>query len=152
MGCIAKEHILNLLGQSLPPSEWFQIGQERVHQFADCTLDHQYIHVDPEKAATSPFGGTIVHGFLSLSLISYFAEQSLPVIDGLQISLNYGFDKIRFISPVPTGSRIRGNFRIVDIQEKTLDQYNLKTEVLIEIDGQEKPALIAEWLTRQIIA
>lgn len=151
MDVITKENIYSLVGREIEPSDWFQVNQDRVNTFADCTLDHQFIHVDPEKAAASAFGGTIAHGFLSLSLISYFAEQRLPLIEGLLVSLNYGFDKVRFLTPVATGSWIRGSLKIVNIDEKSAGQFNLKTEVTIEIKGQDKPALIAEWLTRQVI-
>ncbi|MGI9287241.1 MAG: MaoC family dehydratase [Pseudomonadales bacterium] len=134
------------------PTEWFTVNQEQINQFADCTLDHQYIHVDPEKAKESPFGTTIAHGFLSLSMLSYFAADSSLIIDGFYMGVNYGFDKVRFIAPVKVDSRIRANTKIMNITEKKPGHYMVKTEVTVEIEGEEKPALIAEWLGMQMVA
>lgn len=134
-----------------PATDWLTISQEQVNQFADCTHDHQFIHVDPQKAAQTPFGGTIAHGFLSLSLLSHFSEQYGLLIEGCVMGVNYGLDKVRFINPVRVGSRIRARARIIDIEEKSPGQFLLKSEVTLEIEGEDKPALIAQWLGMQIV-
>lgn len=152
MKIINKSEISNYVGYQSEPSEWHKIGQDQINQFADCTLDHQFIHVDAEKARETPFGATIAHGFLTLSMLSHFAKSYSVRIDGLYMSLNYGFDKVRFITPVKVGSRIRAYAKIIDITEKKPGQYRVKTEVSVEIEGEGKPALIAEWLGAQMVA
>ena len=135
-----------LAGTQREPSDWLEITQERVDQFADASNDHQFIHVKPLKAKLTPFGGTIAHGFLTLSLLTYLMTQNAPVPDGLKMTINYGSDKVRYIAPVRVGKRIRANQRIVDVTEKKPGQWLVKTEVSIEIEDEEKPALIAEIL------
>ncbi|WP_372749183.1 MaoC family dehydratase [Litorivivens sp.] len=152
MQVVKKEDLQGWIGKELSPSDWLEVTQDRVNQFADCTLDHQFIHVDPEKAAQTPFGGPIAHGFLSLSLLSHFSEQYSLVIDGMQMGINYGFDKVRFLAPVRVGKRIRANARVVAIDETKPGQFRMKSEVTVEIEGEDKPALIAEWLTVQVVA
>ena len=139
------------IGCETAATDWFQIDQDRINAFADCTLDHQFIHVDPAAAATSPFGCTIAHGFLSLSMLSYFAEQLEVVMEGVKMGVNYGLDKVRFISPVKVGQRIRARAKVLDVLEKNPGQFQLKLEVTVEIEDQDKPALIAEWLVMQFI-
>ncbi len=134
------------------PTEWHIVTQDQIDQFADCTLDHQFIHVDPEKAKLSPFGTTIAHGFLTLSMLSYFALEFSVVIEGVQIGVNAGFDKVRFVSPVKVGSRIRAHAKMLGISEKKPGQFRLRTGVTVEIEGEEKPALIADWIGVQIIS
>ena len=139
------------IGSEARASDWLLIDQERISAFADCTLDHQFIHVDPNAAAKSPFGSTIAHGFLTLSLLSHFAEQLEVVMEGVKMGVNYGLDKVRFISPVKVNQRVRPHAKVLDVIEKNPGQFQLKLEVTVEIEDQEKPALIAEWLVMQFI-
>lgn len=136
----------NWVGKELEPSDWLEIDQERVNQFAAATNDFQFIHVDEERAAKTPFGGTIAHGFLSLSLLSYFGEQSGILPEGLVMGVNYGSDKIRYLTPVRVGKRIRSRTRVLEIAEKKPGQWLMKTSVTIEIEDEKTPALIAEIL------
>ena len=148
---IKTEDLPALAGQTMEPSDWLEIAQERVNQFADATNDHQFIHVDPEKAAQTPFGGPIAHGFLTLSLISHLtAEKSLKP-EGLIMGINYGSDKVRFLHPVRVGSRIRAQQKILEVSEKNPGQWLIKTAVTIELENVEKPALIAEFLAMLIV-
>ncbi|AVK06846.1 MULTISPECIES: MaoC family dehydratase [Pseudomonas aeruginosa group] len=135
------------VGKDLGHSEWLTIDQERVDQFAECTGDHQFIHVDPEKAAKTPFGGTIAHGFLSLSLIPKLMEGLLVLPEGLRMAVNYGLDTVRFIQPVRVGSRVRLGLTLLDVNEKNPGQWLIKARATLEIEGQEKPAYIAETLS-----
>ncbi len=148
---VTREELQNHIGMAAEPSPWFTVKQEQIDQFADCTLDHQFIHINPEAAAKSPFGSTIAHGFLSLSMLSHFAETFGTLINGTYMGVNYGFDKVRFISPVKVNSKIRGTATLVEAVEKKPGQFMLKTEVAIEIEGSDKPALKAEWLTMQMV-
>ena len=139
------------LGHEPDPTKWHTVTQDQINQFADCTLDHQYIHVDPLKAKDSFFGTTIAHGFLSVSLLSHFAEEFSLVIDGCYMGINYGFDKLRFISPVKVDSRIRARAKYLDITTKKPGQFDFKVEVTIEIEHSKRPALVCEWLCRQMV-
>ena len=147
-----RGNMLEHLGADLGTSSWLLIDQARIDTFADCTLDHQFIHVDPVKAAQTPFGGTIVHGFLSLSLLSHFAGTVGCGFENAVMGINYGFDRVRFLTPVKVDSRIRARARLLDVQEKSPGQFLIKQEVSLEIEGEPKPALIAEWLTMAITA
>ena len=138
--------IEDLIGQELV-SEWRQIDQSRIDEFARATDDPQWIHVDPERAAAGPFGTTIAHGFLTLSLVVPLFEQALPPLDGYGMTLNYGLNRVRFTSPVPSGARIRGRFRIEDVEDVTLGK-QARVAATIELEGQEKPACVAEALFR----
>jgi len=149
---IKAEDLPGLVGKELEPSSWLEITQERVNQFADATNDHQFIHVDPEKAARTPFGGPIAHGFLSLSLLSFLSEQNLVVPENLAIAVNYGSDKIRYLMPVRVGKRIRSRQKVLEVEEKNPGQWLMKTAVTVEIEGEETPALIAEILTMLVVA
>jgi len=149
---IKKDEIENYLGYEAEPTPWHVVDQSQIDQFADCTLDRQYIHVDPEKAKNTPFGSTIAHGFLTLSMLSHFAESYSLLIEGLFMGVNSGFDKARFLAPVKVGSRIRGRATFLDIVEKSPGQYRIRTEVTVEIEGEDKPALVAEWITVQMVA
>lgn len=140
-----------LVGQALEPSDWVDITQERIDQFADATNDHQFIHVDPEKAAQTPFGGTIAHGFLTLSLLSHFMETSLPKIRDVTMGLNYGSDKVRYLAPVKVGQRVRAQFKITEVAEKRPGQWMVKTAATVEIEDESTPALIAEILSMFIV-
>ena len=143
---ISASEFLDLPGQDLEPSSWLEFTQERVNQFADATNDHQFIHTDPQKAASSPFGGPIAHGFLTLSLLSHLTAEKSKVPQGLTMGINYGSDKVRFLQPVPVGSRIRALQKVLDVTEKKPGQFLIKTKVTVEIENFEKPALIAEFL------
>ncbi|MDQ4119536.1 MAG: MaoC family dehydratase [Actinomycetota bacterium] len=134
-------------GEELEPTDWLTIDQDRVNQFADATDDHQWIHVDLEKAKSGPFGTTIAHGFLTLSLLPELIARTYKV-DGVRMGINYGLNKVRFINPLPVGSRIRGKAQITDVTD-VAGGVQITTTVTVEIEGAEKPALVAEWLTRQ---
>lgn len=134
------------IGKELGHSDWLVVDQQRVDQFADCTGDHQFIHVDPEKAAQTPFGGTIAHGFLSLSLIPMLMGDLLVVPEGTRMGVNYGLDSLRFIQPVRVGSRVRLAVTLLDAYEKNPGQWLLKARAVMEIEGAEKPAYVAETL------
>lgn len=138
--------LAGLAGQDLPASEWLTIDQQRVTQFADATNDHQFIHVDAERAAATPFGGTIAHGFLSLSLVAYLISEAMPVPEGRTMTINYGSDKVRYLTPVRVGKRIRALQTILEVSEKQPGRWLVKTAVTIEIEGEATPALVAEIL------
>jgi len=144
---ISPKDLEALLGKEVGVSRWFLMDQDRIGLFADVTEDQQFIHVDPEKAKATPFGGTIAHGFLTLSLLSAMAEEAVPLIKGLTHSINYGFDRVRFISPVAAGKRVRGRFELIAITVGATE-VSQTLKVTIEIEGNEKPALVAEWITR----
>ncbi|MDX1735113.1 MAG: MaoC family dehydratase [Halioglobus sp.] len=144
---VPKEEMLDAVGTKFEPGEWIEIDQDRINTFADCTEDHQFIHVDLEAAANTPFGGTIAHGFLTLSLLSKMAEGNGIVPENVVMGLNYGFDKVRFLAPVRAGKRVRANAEISDITEKDGGRFLIKQTISVEIEGEETPALIAEWLT-----
>ncbi len=148
---VKVEDLPGFIGKQLEPSDWLKITQDRVNQFADATNDHQFIHVNRIKAKFTPFGGTIAHGFLSLSLLSHLNEQHIIVPEGTKMSVNYGSNKLRFLAPVRVGKRIRSHQRVVDITEKKPGQWLLTVVVSVEIEGEEKPALIAEMLALFIV-
>ena len=133
------------VGEVLGTSDWVLIDQARIDAFADCTEDHQFIHVDPEAAKATPFGQTIAHGFLTASMLPRLMEKSVekPVV---KMSVNYGFNKLRFLSPVKSGKRIRGQFKLLEMIEKRPGQWQQTVEATIEIEGEDKPALMAEWI------
>ena len=134
------------IGKEVFISDWTEVTQEQINQFADSTKDHQWIHVDPEKAAKGPFGKTIAHGFLTLSLLPFFSYQVPLKMEGARMSINYGLDKVRFITPVATGSKIRDRIALSGLEEKTGNRLLLKLNHSIEVEGQDKPACIAEAL------
>ncbi len=142
-----KEDLQSMVGQELGVGEWMEITQERIDRFADATDDHQWIHVDPERAKDSPFGTTIAHGFLTLSLIPALVGGGGIPVEGVKMGINYGLDRARFISPVPVGSRIRARRKLVEVKEVT-GGVQLKAEVTVELEGSEKPACVAETLSR----
>ena len=140
------------IGQEIALSDWIEVTQERIDTFAKATDDFQFIHVDPEAARKTPFGGTIAHGFLTLSLIPLLSERSnLPRCEGVQMVLNYGVDKVRFIAPVPSGRRIRGRFKLLDLIEKRPSQWQQTMGVTVEIEGMDKPAMVAEWIIQVLV-
>jgi acyl dehydratase len=134
------------VGQSLGVSDWIEVGQDRIIAFADATDDHQFIHIDPAAAAQTPFGGTIAHGFLSLSLLSRMAADVMQIPDTARMAVNYGLDRVRFIAPVKSGKRVRGHFTLDGAEDKAPGQLLLKHSVTVEIEGEERPALTAQWL------
>jgi len=146
---IKAAEVADYIGFEAEATDWHTVTQEQINQFADCTLDHQFIHTDPVKAKETQFGSTIAHGFLSVSLLSHFAEQYSVVIDGCYMGINYGFDSLRFVSPVKVDSRIRARAKYLEIEEKKIGQYQFKVAVTIEIEGSERPALVCEWLSLQ---
>ena len=142
----------SLIGQQVGISRWFEVSQARIDAFADCTEDRQFIHVDPEAAQTTPFGGTIAHGFLTLSLASAMSYDAVAPLEGAVMGINYGFDRLRFLAPVRAGSRVRGRFRLLSAEDRGAGRWLLKHEITVEIEGDNKPALIAEWLGMQVMA
>jgi len=143
---VSAAELQDLVGTELEPSEWLEITQDRVNEFADATNDHQFIHVDLEKAKASPFGGTIAHGFLTLSLLTHLLSEPMLVPENTVMTINYGSDKVRFLKPVTVGQRIRAKQQLVEALEKKPGQWLMKTDVNVEIEGEETPALIAEIL------
>ena len=132
-------------------SEWLTVDQTMIDRFAVATHDHQFIHVEPERArAETPFGGTIAHGFLTLSLLSTLAYDAIPGVTGTRMGMNYGFDKIRFLNPVKAGVRVRGRFRMIGLTERAVSLQS-RWDAAVEIEGAVKPALIAEWITLAVV-
>lgn len=150
-GNISIADFKNSAGTELGPSDWLLIDQHRINQFADATSDHQFIHVDAEKAAATPFGSTIAHGFLSLSLVSHLVGQIMPVPEGTIMGINYGLDKVRFLQPVKVNSRLRARARIGKVSARPGRQYLVKSTVTIDIENEERPALIAEILSLYVL-
>lgn len=137
-----------LIGQEVSASDWFEISQERINAFADATEDHQWIHIDVERARrSSPFGATIAHGFLTLSLLPVLASQSVQVKGDFKMGINYGLNRLRFVSPVVSGSRVRARFTLQAVEE-VAGGIQVTWAVTVEIEGGSKPALVAEWLVR----
>ncbi|HON59081.1 MAG TPA: MaoC family dehydratase [Smithella sp.] len=143
---VPVEKLKTMIGQDNGTSDWVLIDQERVNLFADATDDHQWIHVDVEQAKQGPFGGTIAHGFLILSLTPLFSSSGKYLPEGMKMVLNYGLNKVRFIAPVPVGSRVRSKMILAGVEEKDPGRLLVTTTHTIEIEGQEKPACIAETL------
>ncbi len=147
---VPQDEMVNGIGTKFEPSEWLDITQDRIDTFADCTEDHQFIHVDAEKAAATPFGGTIAHGFLTLSLLSKMVEGKGLMPENTVMGLNYGFDKVRFLAPVRSGKRVRAHFEVLDVQPKSGGRFLVKQGVSVEIEDEDTPALVAEWLSMLI--
>ena len=140
------EDIRSRVGSEIGVSPWILVDQAAIDAFAAVTGDHQFIHTDPEAAAKTPFRGTIAHGFLTLSLLSQMAAGVMLVPEGLRMAVNYGFERVRFIAPVRSGSRVRGRFTLVGGEEKRPGQWQFVHEVTVEIEGEDKPALTASWI------
>jgi acyl dehydratase len=151
VGSVTRQELQGLVGKELGVSDWFKIDQQRVNDFADVTLDHQFIHVDPERARATPFGGTIAHGFLTLSLLVHLCLPFIPVPANRELVVNYGFDKIRFVAPVRTGKRIRARGVLGAVDERKPGQILQRVDVTVEIEGEDKPALVAEWLSLHVV-
>jgi acyl dehydratase len=144
---ITRDAYFDLVGKEIGISAWHTVDQSRIDAFADVTEDHQFIHIDPERAAReTPFGTTVAHGFLTVSLLSVFSYEALPKIEGATMGVNYGFDKLRFVSPVRAGSRVRGRFTLTEAKMRGPNELLSRTSVSVEIDGESKPALVADWL------
>jgi acyl dehydratase len=139
--------IKSRIGDEVGISSWISVDQPRIDAFADATDDRQFIHVDSESAAQTPFGGTIAHGFLSLSLLSRMGAEAMLLSDGTKMAINYGLDRVRFLAPVRSGSRVRGRFTLDSVEDKAPGQVLMHHTVTVEIEGEEKPALTAVWLT-----
>ncbi|PHR62485.1 MAG: hypothetical protein COA47_03685 [Robiginitomaculum sp.] len=147
MAEITIEEFKGATGRDLGTSDWLQVDQDRINAFADATLDHQFIHLDPVAAAKTPFGGTIAHGFLSLSLLPYLMQDLTLTPPNVMMGVNYGFNSLRFLTPVPVDSKVRANVQVKEVVEKKPNQYLITYTVALEIEGVAKPALVAEWLT-----
>ncbi|HEX8215518.1 MAG TPA: MaoC family dehydratase [Allosphingosinicella sp.] len=146
MPVAALDEIRAKVGSEIGVSAWIEIDQQSIDTFAQVTGDHQFIHVDPAAAAQTPFGGTVAHGFLTLSLLSQMAASVMYVPDNLKMAVNYGFEKVRFIAPVRSGKRVRGRFDLAGMEEKKPGQWQLLHNVIVEIEGEERPALQADWI------
>ncbi|MCS6986786.1 MAG: MaoC family dehydratase [Sphingomonadaceae bacterium] len=151
-GRIAITDLEGRVGQLLGVSDWIPIDQARINAFADATLDHNFLHVDPELARRTPFGTTIAHGFLTLSLLAPMAYSALPQIDGAVMGLNYGLNRVRFLSPVRAGRRVRGHFRLLGLERRPEPAVRATYDVTVEIEGEERPALAAEWISLVYLA
>ena len=135
-----------LVGQEIGVSSWHLIDQQRIDTYAELIEDHQFIHVDPEGAKATPFGSAIAHGFLTMSLLSVMSYEVMPAIEGTAMGVNYGFDRLRFISPVRSGKRVRGRFTLAKVEMRRPNELQSLTNVTVEIEGEDKPALVADWI------
>ena len=140
------EEIRGHVGSEIGVSDWIAIDQRAIDAFAEVTQDHQFIHVDPEAAAKTPFGGTVAHGFLTLSLLSRMAADVMLRPESIRMAVNYGFERVRFMAPVRSGKRVRGRFRLDRFEEKRPGQWQFVHNVTVEIEGEDKPALVADWI------
>ena len=148
---VAPSALSGLIGTEVGVSDWITVDQARIDAFADITEDRQFIHVDPGLAAQTPLGGTIAHGLLVTSLLPAMSYQVIRPLDGVVMGLNYGFDRVRYLTPVPSGSRVRGRFKLAGVEDKGGGRWLIKHDVTVEIDGADKPALVAEWLAMQMV-
>ena len=149
------QELSSLIGTEVGVSRWIEIDQARIDAFAKLTEDEQFIHIDPEMAKHTPFGGTVAHGFLTLSLASAMSYDATKPLDGVVMGVNYGFDRLRFLAPVRAGKRVRGRFVLKNAENKGTDggvsRWLLTHEITVEIEGEPKPALIADWLSMQMV-
>ena len=144
---ISLDAYRNMVGEEIGVSSWHLVDQKRIDLYADVIEDHQFIHVDPERARKeTPFGTTVAHGFLTMSLLSIMSYEVMPVIEGTTMGVNYGFDKLRFISPVRSGRRVRGHFVLAEAKLRKPTELQSRTNVTIEIEGEDRPALVADWI------
>jgi acyl dehydratase len=149
MAIVTAAELKAMTGEVIGVSDWLTIDQPMIDKFADATGDHQFIHVDIVRAAQTPFGGTIAHGFLTLSLMVKLQETAdLPLLAGVTMGINYGGNRCRFLAPVRSGKRVRGHFRLIELVEKRPGQFQQTVEYTVEIEGEDKPALIAEWISQ----
>jgi acyl dehydratase len=148
---VAIDQLVANVGNEVGVSPWRVVTQQMIDMYADAVDDHQFIHVDPERAAATPFGGTIAHGFLTLSLLSAFSYEAVPPLANVDMGVNYGFEKVRFVTPVKTGARVRGRFVLADVNVRPSGWVQVATDVTVEIEGSVKPALTARWLTLAVL-
>ena len=148
---ISAALLADLVGKEIGTSGWIAIDQAMIDSFAETTMDRQFIHIDPEGAATTPFGGTIAHGFLLLSLLSRMSYDALPRLENSEMTINYGVNRLRFLSPVGADAHVRGRFVLAGIERKTQDRLLLTYDVTVEIDAGPKPALVAQWLVLAVL-
>ncbi len=151
MPLASLDEIRGRIGEEVGVSSWLTVDQARIDAFADATEDRQFIHTDPQAAAQTPFGGTIAHGFLTLSLLSRMGAEAMLLPDGMKMAINYGFDRVRFLAPVRSGSRVRGRFVLDSVEEKAPGQILMRHSVTVEIEGGDKPALSALWLGLMVV-
>ena len=148
---VTLAELKDLVGREVGLSRWFLIDQKRIDAFAESTEDWQFIHVDPQAAKATPFGETIAHGFLTLSMLSALAYDALPKVSGVAMGVNYGFDKVRFVAPVRAGRKIRGRFRLEALTQRSAREWQSRKAVTVEIEGEDKPALVADWLSLYVM-
>jgi acyl dehydratase len=146
MPIASLDEIRAQIGKEIGVSSWLSVEQGRIDAFADATEDRQFIHIDTAAAVQTPFGGTIAHGFLTLSLLSRMGAEAMLIPDGVKMAVNYGLDRVRFLAPVRSGKRVRGRFTLDSVEEKAPGQVLMRHTVTVEIEGEEKPALTAQWL------
>lgn len=152
MASVSLDEFRSLIGVEMVGKEWTLVDQAMIDKFAGATGDHQFIHVDPDKAALTPFGGTIAHGFLTLALMPLLSGKiDMPRLDGVKIGVNYGGNKVRFLAPVRSGKRVRGRSKLIDVSEKRPGQIQITAEFTVEIEGEEKPAMVAEWISQVFV-
>ena len=144
---MSLDEMKTYIGKEIGVSDWFTLDQERINKFADVTEDHMFLHVNPEMAKATPFGGTIAHGLLTLSMVPVMAYQAMPGMSGTKMGVNYGYNKVRFMAPVKSGKRVRGHFVLKGLEPQSGGRMQILQDVTVEIEGEEKPALIAEWVT-----
>ncbi|MBL6695153.1 MAG: MaoC family dehydratase [Luminiphilus sp.] len=149
---VTPDELKALVGTSLGTSDWITLDQQRINNFADCTEDHQFIHIDQEAAAKTPFGGTIAHGFLTLSMLVKLCESVAVHPEGLVMGVNYGLNKVRFLAPVPAGGRVRAHVELASVEQKDANRFLTQQNITVEIEGVDTPALYAEWLGMSFIA
>ncbi len=149
---VPVNEMVNQIGHKFEPSEWMVLDQKRIDSFADCTEDHQFIHVDQEAAAKTPFGGTIAHGLLTLSSLVKLCEDSCLYPENIVMGINYGFNKVRFLAPVRAGKRVRAHVEIQNVEPKDEKRYVVTLAISVEIEDEEKPALVAEWMNMMVAA
>jgi len=147
---VPKDQMVEQIGTKLEPGAWVTLEQERINTFADCTEDHQFIHIDEEKAAQTPFGGTIAHGFLTLSMLVKMTEETGIMPENTIMGMNYGFDKIRFLAPVRAGKRVRAHCEIANVARKDDSRFLTTQTISVEIEGEDTPALVAQWLVMTV--
>lgn len=146
---MTPEELKAKVGETIGTSEWLLVDQEMIDKFADATGDHQFIHVNPQMAAMTPFGGTIAHGFLTLSLIPVLTEKSdIPRPEGIKMALNYGGNRVRFLKPVRSGKKVRAHFKLLEMEKKRPNQWQQTVEITLEIEGEDKPGYVAEWISQ----
>ena len=149
---VAVSEMVNQIGHKFEPGNWMTLDQDRINSFADCTEDHQFIHVDEEAAAQTPFGGTIAHGLLTLSSLVKLCEDSSLYPENIAMGINYGFNKVRFLAPVRAGKRVRAHVEIQNVEPKDEKRYVVTLAITVEIEDEEKPALVAEWMNMMVAA